>query len=138
MRLRKNTKLALLKSVPLFSRCSKAELEAIGLIADELDVPEGRDLTVEGEAGREFVILVEGSADVRKKGRRINRLGSGDFFGEIALLTDTPRTATVTTTAPSEILVVDHRAFRRLTESVPSVNAKVVQALAERVARDSV
>jgi CRP/FNR family cyclic AMP-dependent transcriptional regulator len=137
MRLRKNTKLDLLKSVPLFGNCSKAELEAIARIADEVDVPGGRDLTVEGASGREFVILVDGAADVVKGKKRIRRLSAGEFFGEIALLTGAPRTATVTTTEPSGILVIDHRAFKRLTESLPSVNSKVVQALAERVAGDA-
>jgi CRP/FNR family transcriptional regulator, cyclic AMP receptor protein len=137
MRLRKNAKLELIKSIPLFSRCTKGELAAIAAVADELGVPAGKDLAVEGAAGREFVILVEGSADVRRQNRRVNQLGDGDFFGEIALLTGGPRTATVTTTAPSDILVLTHRAFKRVTETMPSVNAKIVEALAERLPRDS-
>ncbi len=138
MRLRKNAKLELIKSVPLFAQCTKKELEALAALADEIDVPEGRELATQGAAGREFVILVDGSADVRKNGRRINELGASDFFGEIALLTSGPRTASVTTTSPSTLLVLTDRAFRQLTDTVPSVKDKVVQALAERLARDSI
>jgi CRP-like cAMP-binding protein len=138
MRLHKNTKIDLIKSAPLFARCSKKELTAIATEADELDVPAGRDLARQGERGREFIILIEGSAEVRKNGRRINALGAGDFLGEIALLTDGMRTATVTTTSPSHLLVLTDRAFRRVTDTVPTVSLKVAQALAERLHRDTV
>jgi CRP/FNR family cyclic AMP-dependent transcriptional regulator len=138
MALRRNAKVELLRTVPLFARCSKRELTAIAAEADELDVAVGRALTVEGQSGREFVVLVSGSAEVRRKGRRINTLGDGDFLGEIALLTGVPRTATVTTTAPCHLLILTDRAFRRVTQAMPSVGEKVVQALAERLAQDAV
>jgi CRP-like cAMP-binding protein len=138
MALRRNAKVELLRTVPLFARCSKRELTAIAAEADELDVSAGRALTVEGQSGREFVVIVSGSADVRRKGRRINLLGDGDFFGEIALLTGGPRTATVTSTTPCHLLILTDRAFRRVTQATPSVGEKVVQALAERLAQNSV
>jgi CRP-like cAMP-binding protein len=131
--LRKNAKLELLKRVPLFADCSKRELEGIAAIADELAIPAGRDLTKEGARGAEFVVLAEGAADVRRRGRKVNTLGSGDFLGEIALVTGTPRTATVTTTAPSRVLVVTAPAFRRLLRDNPSLQLKVLDALARRL-----
>jgi CRP-like cAMP-binding protein len=131
--LRKNAKLELLKRVPLFADCSKRELEGIAAIADELAIPAGRDLTKEGARGAEFVVLAEGAADVRRRGRKVNTLGSGDFLGEIALVTGTPRTATVTTTAASRILVVTAPAFRRLLRDNPSLQLKVLDALARRL-----
>src|SRR5207253_6337408 len=82
--LRKNAKLELLKKVPLFSLCSKKELEEVAQLADEVDLPTGRNLATEGATGKEFVVIIEGSADVRRKGRKINTLGAGDFLGEIA------------------------------------------------------
>ena len=85
MRLHKNAKIELLKRVPLFSRCTKKELEAIAAESDELFLPEGSELTKQGGHGREFMVIAEGSADVKKNNRRINQLGSGDFLGEIAL-----------------------------------------------------
>jgi CRP/FNR family cyclic AMP-dependent transcriptional regulator len=131
--LRKNAKLELIKRVPLFSGCSKRELEEIGAIADELTIAEGKELTHEGAAGQEFLVLIDGSADVRRKGRKINTLGAGDFLGEIALITGAPRTATVTTTAPSRMLVVTARDFRTLLRHMPSLQIKVLEAVALRL-----
>jgi len=137
VRLRKDAKLELLKDVPLFARCSKKELAEIAQIADEIDLAEGKQLTKEGGRGREFFVLVEGSADVKRKRRKIGTLGAGDFLGEIALVTKTPRTATVTTTTPVRALVVSEQNFRRLLERSPDVQIKVLEALAERVAATS-
>jgi CRP-like cAMP-binding protein len=134
--LRKNTKVELIKTVPLFARCSKRELTEIASLADELDVPDGRTLTKEGASGREFVVIVEGSATVKRKGRTINTLSAGDFLGELSLLTGRPRTATVTTAEPSRLLVITAGAFRRLLRDAPSIQLKVLDAVAERLPAD--
>ena len=137
MALRKNAKVEMLKRVPLFSRCSNKELGEIAQITDEIDLPEGRVLTKEGASGREFFVLIEGNADVRRKRRKVGTLGPGDFLGEIALVTKTPRTATVKTTSPVRALVVSEQNFRRLLQQTPQVQIKVLEALAERVAATS-
>jgi CRP-like cAMP-binding protein len=137
VRLHKNAKVELLKGVPLFARCSKKELAEIATIADEIDLPEGKQLTKEGGRGREFFVLLEGEADVRRKKRKVKTLGPGDFLGEIALVTKVPRTATVTTSTPVRALVVSEQNFRRLLERSPDVQIKVLEALAERVAATS-
>jgi CRP-like cAMP-binding protein len=137
VRLHKDAKIELLKTVPLFARCSKKELAEIATIADEIDLPEGRQLTKEGGRGREFFVLLEGNADVKRKRRKVKSLGAGDFLGEIALVTKAPRTATVTTTSPVRVLVVTEQNFRRLLERSPDVQIKVLEALAERVAATS-
>jgi CRP-like cAMP-binding protein len=137
MALRKNAKIELIKSVPLFSSCSKKELEAIAAQADELVVPAGKTLTKEGDRGREFMVIVDGAAEVRKKGRKVNTLGSGDFLGEIALISGGPRTATVTTTSEADLLVLTDRAFRQLTRQMPSINASVLKAVSERLQADA-
>ena len=131
--LRKDAKVELLQRVPLFERCSKRELQEIAGLADELDVPSGRTLTTEGRTGYEFVVIVEGSASVKRKGRTINTLRSGDFLGEIALVTGTPRTATVATTSQSRVLVLTARDFRRLLRDTPAIQLKVLEALAARL-----
>jgi CRP/FNR family transcriptional regulator, cyclic AMP receptor protein len=131
--LRKNAKLELIKRVPLFSDCSKRELDEVAAIADELSIPEGKELTHEGATGGEFLVLIDGSADVRRKGRKVNTLGAGDFLGEIALITGTPRTATVTTTSRSRMLVITARDFRTLLRRMPSLQIKVLEALAARL-----
>jgi CRP/FNR family cyclic AMP-dependent transcriptional regulator len=136
--LRRNEKVELIKRAPLFWNCSKRQLQQIAQIADEIDLREGKEMTRQGERGREFFVLLEGEADVIKDGRTINRLGSGDFFGEIALVSDTPRTATVTATSPVRTLVITDRSFRRLMEDQPEIQGKVLAALAARLAPESI
>jgi CRP-like cAMP-binding protein len=131
--LRKNAKIELLKRVPLFERCSKSELQHIARIADEVPLPEGYELTGEGKPGREFIVLVDGRAEVRRKGRRLRELSAGDFLGEIALIADVPRTATVTALTPVNILLMTARDFRTLMKDVPSLQPKVMYALATRL-----
>ena len=129
----KNAKVELLRRVPLFAQCSAKQLGRIAGVADELTLPAGRTLAKEGASGREFVVIVEGAAEVKRDGRRLNTLRSGDFLGEIALLADRPRTATVTTTAPSRVLVLTARDFRALLRDVPSLPSKVLAAVAVRL-----
>jgi CRP-like cAMP-binding protein len=131
--LRKNAKVELLKRVPLFESCSKRELGELAGLADELTLPKGRELTREGASGKEFVVIVEGTADVRRKGRKVASMHSGDFLGEIALVTGTPRTATVTTTTPVRVLVITAPAFRSLLRRMPSLQLKVLETLAARL-----
>jgi CRP/FNR family transcriptional regulator, cyclic AMP receptor protein len=132
--LRRNEKVEWIRHVPLFSQCSRRELAQIAGIADEIDLRKDKVLIREGERGREFFVLLEGSAEVTKDGRKINTLGPGDFFGEIALVSNSPRTATVTATSPIHTLVIADRSFRRLLDDVPEIQRKVLVALAERLA----
>ena len=130
---RKNAKIELLKRVPLFARCSRRELAQIALLSSELNLPAGRTLMTEGEPGREFFVLAEGQVEVRRKGRRVRELSDGDFLGEIALLTDLPRTATVTALTPVTVLLLTARDFRTLMREVPSLQPKVIYSLAMRL-----
>jgi CRP-like cAMP-binding protein len=134
MRLGKDGKVELIKKVPLFSKLSKKGLEAVAQIADEIDLPQGRVMAEQGDRGREFVVLLEGEADVTKDGQRINVMRDGDFFGEIALVTKMPRTATVTATTPVRVLVITERDFDTLLKRAPEVSRGVAEALAERLA----
>ena len=131
--LRKNAKVDLIRRVPLFAECSNRELGEIASLADELSLPAGRKLAAEGAAGHEFVVLVEGAAEVERGGRVVNRLAAGDFLGEIALVTGRKRTATVTTTEPSRLLVLTAPAFRRALRDLPGLQLKVLDALAARL-----
>ena len=134
MRLSDDSKIKLIRKVPLFSRLSKKGLEEVAKIADEIDFREGKVITKEGARGHEFVVILEGSAEVQKNGRRVNTLGSGAFLGEIALVTKQPRTATVTTTKPTRALVISDRDFLTLLKRSPEVSQGIVQAMGERLA----
>jgi CRP/FNR family transcriptional regulator, cyclic AMP receptor protein len=131
--LHRNAKIDLIRRAPLFSHCSRKELEAIASIADEIDLPKNKTLIREGERGREFFIILEGQADVKKGRRSIRTMGPGDFFGEIALIANTPRTATVVAKTPLRTLVITDRAFRALMDKMPELQGKVMQVLAERL-----
>jgi CRP-like cAMP-binding protein len=128
-----NAKIELIKRVPLFSKLSKSKLNEVAAIADEIDLPKGKNLTREGERGREFFVLIEGEAEVRKGGRRVNTLGPGDFLGEISLITKVPRTATVTTSGPTRVLVITDRAFGQLLRQSPEISQGVLEAVGERL-----
>ena len=137
MRLGGNQKIDLIRKVPLFARCSRAELKEIALLADEIDLHEGKEMTREGAPGREFFVLLDGTADVKKNRRRVNTLGPGDFFGEIALVSREPRTATVIATSAVRALVITDRSFRRLLDDAPQVQTKVMEAMAQRLAPET-
>ena len=131
--LAKDRKVELLRAVPLFAECSRRELREISEAVDEVVVPAGTLLTKEGARGREFIVIVDGAAEVRRRGRKVNELGAGDFLGEIALVSRAPRTATVRTTQPTHALVITAPTFRSLLRRTPSMQWKVMEALAERL-----
>jgi CRP/FNR family transcriptional regulator, cyclic AMP receptor protein len=134
--LRRDAKVELLKKVPLFADCSKAELRELAKSADELDLREGTVLTREGRPGREFFVLIDGTVKVTKDGKKVAELKGGDWLGEIALLTDKPRTATVTATSSVDVLVITDRRFRNVVESMPSIAIKVLGRVSERLTHD--
>ncbi len=134
MRLHKDAKVELLKRVPLFSKLDRKALDDVAHIADEIDLPAGKVMATEGDRGREFFVLLKGEADVTRGGEKINTMKEGDFFGEIALVTKMPRTATVTATSDVDVLVITERAFDNLLKKSPTIGRGVAEALAERVA----
>jgi CRP/FNR family cyclic AMP-dependent transcriptional regulator len=121
--------------VPVFSRLSRGELNRVAKIADEVDLRAGKVLTREGARAREFFVILEGTADVRSNTRLLPQLGPGDFLGEIGLVTDCPRTATVTAVTPMRALVITDRAFRELMRRFPDMQRKVLETVAARLAR---
>jgi CRP-like cAMP-binding protein len=135
--LRRDAKIELLKRVPLFSGCSKSELRELAKSADELDIREGTVLTREGRPAREFFVLIDGTARVTKGEKKIADLGAGDWFGEIALITNSPRTATVTATSPGDVLVITDRRFHSVVETMPSIALKVLATVGERLTHDA-
>jgi CRP-like cAMP-binding protein len=137
VRLHKDQKAELIASAPLFSGCSKKELRLVAMLADEIDFRSGKVLTRQGAPGREFFVLLEGEVEVVRDGKRVGTLSAGDFFGELALVSKIPRTATVTASTDVRALVVVDRDFRRLLHDEPSVAVKVMEAMAERMPPDA-
>jgi CRP/FNR family transcriptional regulator, cyclic AMP receptor protein len=135
--LRRDAKVELLKRVPLFAGCSKAELRELAKSADEIDLREGTVMTREGRPGREFFVLIEGTARVTKSGQQVAELKGGDWFGEIALITNRPRTATVTATSAVDVLVITDRRFRTVVETMPTIALKVLSSVGERLGHDA-
>jgi CRP/FNR family transcriptional regulator, cyclic AMP receptor protein len=135
--LTKNDKVELLKRVPLFARCTKAELIEVAINTDERAALEGEKLTEEGRRGREFFVLLDGTVVVRRRGRNVADLGPGDWFGEIAILTYKPRTTTVTATSAVRLLVISDRSFRRVVETTPRIALTVLASVAERLEQDA-
>jgi CRP-like cAMP-binding protein len=128
-------KLDMLRSVSLFAGLRQRDLEQVARLADEIDVPGGRVLMREGDRGAEMFVIVSGEAKVERNGQEVARSGPGTVLGEIALLSESPRNATVTTTEPSRLLVLAHREFHSLLADVPAVRTCVMDELARRLSR---
>ena len=122
-----------LRRAPLFEGLSKKDLIQLARLTEDLEIPAGTVLTKEGETGREFFVIVDGEAVVKRKGRRVATLGPGDFFGEIALVEHVPRRATVTTKTALRCFLLTQQSFLRVLDEQAGVERKVLRALARRV-----
>lgn len=110
----------------------------IASLADQIEWPEGKTVIMEGRPGSEFFILIEGTASVSQGGSKLRDLVAGDWAGEIALISDVPRTATVVATSPIRALVLTRGGFSQLMTDSPSIAAKVLAGLGERVSPETV
>jgi CRP/FNR family transcriptional regulator, cyclic AMP receptor protein len=133
MHLRKADRIGLYGNVWLFERCTRRELDALQRVATILDVPPGKVLARQGETGREFFVLVAGTAEVTRGHTAVGVLGPGSFFGEMSLLERKPRTASVTTLEPTTVLVMTARDFEDVVKTMPSVDRKMLVALSARL-----
>jgi CRP-like cAMP-binding protein len=126
---------ARLKDVPFFDSLTPKELAFVAQQTDELDVRAGKVLAKEGDLGREFFVVESGTAEVTKDGEHIAEMGPGDFFGEIALIAEERRTATVTATSDMLVIVMSRAGFRAIDRMLPEVHARVAKAIEDRRAR---
>ncbi|MGH2996236.1 MAG: cyclic nucleotide-binding domain-containing protein [Gaiellaceae bacterium] len=127
-----DTKADALARAPLFRGLTRQELLQLARVTEDMEVEAGRTLTREGELGSEFFVIVDGDVSVTKDGEEVRTLSAGDFFGEIALLEDARRTATVTATTPLRFFVLTRQGFRSLVVHQPEIDEKVRAAAAER------
>jgi CRP-like cAMP-binding protein len=121
-----------LKSIPLFAELSNQDRVQVARWADELEVPEGKHLVDQGRFAHEFFVIEKGTAEVRQGDEKLTELGPGDFFGEIALMEADRRTASVIATSPMQTIVMFGRDFRQMEAQMPSVAARIRQAIEER------
>jgi CRP-like cAMP-binding protein len=122
-----------LSRVPMFSRCSEQQLEHLANMTDERDVATGEAIVTEGDEGHEFFVLAQGTAKVQRSDTEVAQLGTGDYFGELALLDPAPRDATVIATSPSNVLVLGRDEFRRALDDVPAIRDAVLHGMARRI-----
>ena len=122
-----------LATVPLFSALSRKELAEVVQAAEELDVSAGDELVTEGRIGREFFLILEGNAVVRRNGRKIAELGPGQWFGELSLIDHEPRSATVVAASDMKLLVLGQAEFAGLLETLPAMAAKLLRGMAHRL-----
>jgi CRP-like cAMP-binding protein len=128
-----DTKVSALKRAPLFEGLSRKELTHLARVSEDLEIPAGKPLCTEGEIGHEFFVIVDGTTEVTQNGTEVATRGSGDFVGEIALLEETPRTATVRAKTPLRVFVLTRKDFRDLLAENPAVERKILRTLARRV-----
>ena len=128
-----DTKREMLRAVSLFATLSDRELAAVEQLADTVDVPAGHVLMRQGASGREMFVIASGGVVVDRNGSEVATLGPGSVVGEMALISEGPRTATVTTTEPSTLFVLAHREFHSLMDTSAEVRDCVFKAVAHRI-----
>lgn len=117
----------------LFSACSRKELARVARSCDEIEIKAGRTLTTEGEIGREFFVIRDGQATVRRNNRKIATLGPGQYFGELSLLSRLPRNSTITADTDMDLLVLGQRELSAMIDDVPTIAHKMLEAMAKRL-----
>ena len=129
----RDAKIEALKRAPLFEGLSRKQLVELAKVAEDVDFGADKVLCREGDRGHEFFVIMEGEAEVRQNGKRIATCKAGDFFGEIALIEQVPRTATVTAKTPIRFFVITSQAFFRLLDEQPGIERQVLRSLARRL-----
>ena len=126
-------KLQLLRQSPFLCDLSKKDLEEVGRLVDEVDLPAGKVLMRQGDVGREFYVIIDGEVSLDRDGSFLRKMGPGEFFGDISLITERPRTATVTVSKDARFLVLGHREFHSLLDQFPSIRMGVLESVANRL-----
>jgi CRP-like cAMP-binding protein len=129
----RDEKLDLLRRISLFAGLGNHEIERLGQLADEVDLPAGKRLMTQGERGSELFVIVDGGVAIERDGQPLGTRGAGEILGEIALVDGGPRTATVTVSEPSRLLVLTRAGFHSLMDEFPTIRQSVLETLAQRV-----
>lgn len=120
-----------LSSVRFFASCSRKELRLIAMRAKVATLRRGTEIITEGDAGNTMYVILDGTARVTRGGRKLAAIGPGDAFGELALLSKGPRTATVVATSDIEVAIITRPQLWRLLESAPAFSRRLMESLAD-------
>jgi CRP-like cAMP-binding protein len=121
-----------LAAVDQLRHCTRAQLEEVARLAERIQVDEGEVLAREGRVGREFFLILSGSLSVTRSGRRVNTLGPGNFFGELAAMNEGTRNATVTALSEVDLLIIGPREFAA-TANIPGFRDALFKSMAQRL-----
>jgi CRP/FNR family transcriptional regulator, cyclic AMP receptor protein len=130
---RRSEKAEALKQVPMFAGLSRRQLEQVAQHVEEIEREADKVIVKQGHTGKDCMLILNGEARVDRDGVELARLTAGAVVGEMSLIDGKPRTATVTTTMPSTLLVIEGRAFDSLLETVPGLQRKLLLTLCERL-----
>lgn len=122
-----------LARIPIFAECMKKELKQISRLVTPVHVPKGKELVREGDPGRDFMIIAEGTAIVKRDGHQIATLGPGDFFGELAVLAGVPRTATVVAETDMVVEAMNRAEFSALLDESPAMAKTILMGAVRRL-----
>jgi CRP-like cAMP-binding protein len=122
-----------LRNVPLFSACTKKELERVARAGDEITMTAGTLIVDQGQTGREAFVVLDGEILIKRNNRKVATLGPGSVVGELSLLDHGPRTATAICETDCTLLVIEQRRFLGVLDAVPSISHKLLGALASRI-----
>jgi CRP-like cAMP-binding protein len=122
-----------LTGVSLFSELGKTQQRSLARLMTSIKVPAGQVLTTEGKPGREFMIIMDGQASVRRGNQLVATLRTGDFLGEMSLITGTPQSATVTAETDMVLEILNRREFSSLLDESPTVARKVMVGAVRRL-----
>ena len=120
----------MLRRVPLFTQCKAEPLDLISRLADEVDVADGYTLMRQGDIAHEFFMIIEGKVRIERDGKTLKTLGPGDYLGEVALLSESPRTATAVTEGPTKLMVITHQGFNSLMDAHPAIRSAIFEGVA--------
>jgi len=126
-------KVDLISAVPLFAQCGRGDLQGLAALMDEVDVPAGYVLMRQGDIGREMFVVASGRVIVERDGQQINDLGPGGVIGEMALVSEAPRSATVRAVEPTRLFVAGHREFHSLMDAHPTIRMRVLEGMASKI-----
>ena len=121
-----------LRAVDQLHGCNEVQLGEVARLAEQMQVGEGEILAREGRIGREFFLILSGTVAVTQGGRRVNTLGPGDFFGELAAMDPGPRNATVTAVSDLDVLIIGPREFSAMAE-IPGFRDALFKSMANRL-----